>query len=793
MLKIKDIKSFRLVLYFIIPFVLLLCIKYVFAKSNENYQSINEKFSGVVVSKTENKEEFQLPDSIDYIFHVKPILSDRCYSCHGPDENVREAGLRLDTKEGAYAAIGEHLDKYAIVPGNTQLSQLVFRINSVDDEKRMPPVTSNLVLTEYEKQLLTKWVEQGAVWKDHWAFVPPVKKDLPRISNPELANNEIDYFIVKKLEENNLKLSSRAKKEKLIRRVYFDLIGLPPTLQDIDAFLNDSSKNAFEKIVDRLLNSPAYGEHMASNWLDVARYADTHGYQDDLERVMWPWRDWVINAFNRNLSYDEFIKWQLAGDLLPNATLEQVLATGFNRNHKITQEGGVIDEEYRVEYVLDRTNTTSKALLGLTMECAQCHDHKFDPISQNEYYSFYSFFNKVDEKGRIEYDEIPEPNITITQKEIEAALSFVHLPDSIDQVKLMIMKDNALERKSFVLKRGAYDAPTEEVEPSTPSMILPYSEEYPKNRLGLADWLFDDNNTLTSRVAVNRLWQQVFGVGIVSTSSDFGNQGALPTHPELLDWLAVTYREEGWDTKKMLKLMVMSSTYQQSSKVTPELLEIDPENKFLARSSREKLTAEMIRDNALKVSGLLVDKIGGPSVKPYQPEGLWEETTSGQGLTKYIMDTGENLYRRSLYTFWKRTVPPPAMMTFDAATRDFCSVKRQKTSTPLQALVMLNNPQLIEAAEILALHTLNEESLTDEQRIEKIFRKITSRKPNDSELNKLMNFIQENSNEVDEKALERMNKILSKENTGYETANRLYAFSKLTTLVFNLDEAIVKG
>jgi Ca2+-binding EF-hand superfamily protein len=657
----------------------------------------------------------------------------------------------------------------------------------------MPPVTSNLVLTEYEKQLLTKWVEQGAVWKDHWAFVPPVKKDLPKISNPELANNEIDYFIVKKLEENNLKLSTRTKKEKLIRRVYFDLIGLPPTLEDIDAFLNDSSKNAFEKIVDRLLNSPAYGEHMASNWLDVARYADTHGYQDDLERVMWPWRDWVISAFNRKLPYDEFIKWQLAGDLIPNATLEQVLATGFNRNHKITQEGGVIDEEYRVEYVLDRTNTTSKALLGLTMECAQCHDHKFDPISQNEYYSFYSFFNKVDEKGRIEYDEIPEPNITITQKEIEAALSFVHLPDSIDQVKLMIMKDNALERKSFVLKRGAYDAPTEEVEPSTPSIILPYSEEYPKNRLGLSDWLFDDNNTLTSRVAVNRLWQQVFGVGIVSTSSDFGNQGALPTHPELLDWLAVTYREEGWDTKKMLKLMVMSSTYQQSSKVTPELLEIDPENKFLARSSREKLTAEMIRDNALKVSGLLVNKIGGPSVKPYQPEGLWEETTSGQGLTKYIMDTGENLYRRSLYTFWKRTVPPPAMMTFDAATRDFCSVKRQKTSTPLQALVLLNNPQLIEAAEILALHTLNEESLTDEQRIEKIFRKITSRKPNDAELNKLMNFIQENSHEVDEKALERMNKILSKENTGYETANRLYAFSKLTTLVFNLDEAIVKG
>jgi len=793
MLNIKDIKSFRLVLYFIIPCVLLLFIKFAFVKSNEKYQSINENFQREEVSNVDRKESLKLPDTIDYIFHVKPIISDRCYSCHGPDDKVREAGLRLDTEEGAYAAIGEHLDKYAIVPGNTKLSQLVFRINTADEEKKMPPPTSNLALTEYEKQILTKWVEQGAVWKDHWAFVPPEKKDLPKISNPELANNEIDYFIIKKLEENNLTLSKRASKEKLIRRVYFDLIGLPPTLDDIDAFLNDSSKNAFEKVVDQLLTSPAYGEHMASNWLDVARYADTHGYQDDLERIMWPWRDWVISAFNRNLPYDQFIKWQLAGDLLPEATLEQILATGFNRNHKITQEGGVIDEEYRVEYVLDRTNTTSKALLGLTMECAQCHDHKFDPISQNEYYSFYSFFNKVDEKGRIEYDEIPEPNITITPKEIEQALSFVHLPDSIDQVKLMVMKDDEVSRKTFVLKRGAYDAPTEEVEPSTPSIVLPYSEEYPKNRLGLVNWFFEDNNTLTARVAVNRLWQQIFGVGIVSTSSDFGNQGALPTHPELLDWLAVTYREEGWDTKKMLKLMVMSSTYQQSSKITPELLEIDPENKYLARSTRDKLSAEMIRDNALQVSGLLVKKIGGPSVKPYQPKGLWEETTSGQGLTKYIMDTGENKYRRSLYTFWKRTVPPPAMMTFDAATRDFCSVKRQKTSTPLQALVMLNNPQLIEAAETLALYTLNEESLTDKQRIEKIFRKITSRKPNDSELNKLLDFLQESSQEVDEKALERLNKILTKENNSYETAQRLYAFSKLTTLVFNLDEAIVKG
>jgi len=793
MIKIKNIKWFAGILYFIIPFAIFICIKHVFGKSNVVYQSIGENVQGQYTSEPNEKGNFQLPDTVDYIFHVKPILSDRCYLCHGPDDGTREAGLRLDIKEGAYAAIGKHLDKFAIVPGDVETSQLVFRINNPDIEKRMPPATSNLSLTEYEKQLLTKWVSQGAVWKDHWAFVPPIKKKLPNISDPKLASNEIDYFIIKKLEEKNLKLSNRSSKEKLIRRVYFDLTGLPPSLENIDTFLNDPSKEAFEKVVDKLLASTAYGERMASNWLDVARYADTHGYQDDLERIMWPWRDWVISAFNKNLPYDEFIKWQLAGDLLPNANLEQILATGFNRNHKITQEGGVIDEEYRVEYVLDRANTTSKALLGLSMECAQCHDHKFDPISQKEYYSFFSFFNKVNEKGRIEYDEIPEPNITITSRQAKEVLSFIQMPDSIKEVKLMVMRDNAPDRKTFVLKRGAYDAPTDEVEASAPNKVLPFTDKFPKNRLGLANWLFDDDNTLTARVAVNRLWQQIFGVGIVSTSSDFGNQGALPTHPELLDWLAVTYREEGWDTKKMIKRMVMSSTYQQSTKTTPELLETDPDNRYLARISRDKLTAEMIRDNALKVSGLLVDKIGGPSVKPYQPEGLWEETTSGQGLTKYFMDIGESQYRRSLYTFWKRTVPPPAMLTFDAATRDFCAVKRQKTSTPLQALVMLNDPQLIEAAETLVLLTLNEETLTDEQRVEKIFRKITSRKPDDSELKRLMVYLEETLKEAEGKTKEKMEKKLSTEENNQITSARLHAFTKLTSLIFNLDEATVKG
>ncbi len=782
----KGLKSLNLAMYFIIPFILVLLIKYKLSKNDGEYLSINSQANNTTHASNSVNKDLKLPETIDYIFHVKPILSDRCYLCHGPDEGTREAGLRLDTKEGAYAAIGANLDKHAIVPGNTEASRLVFKINTKDPQQIMPPIRSNLTLTDYEKAVLSKWIEQGAVWKDHWAFTPPVKAEIPKVANSDWANNKIDFFILKKIEEKGLQPSEKATKEKLIRKVYFDLTGLPPSMKDLDNFINDTAENAFEKVVDKLLASKAYGERMTSSWLDVARYADTHGYQDDLERVMWPWRDWVINAYNKNLPYDKFIKWQIAGDLLPNATMEQIVATGFNRNHKITQEGGVIDEEYRVEYVMDRTNTTSTALMGLTMECARCHDHKYDPISQKEFYGFYSFFNKVNEKGRIEYDEIPEPNIKITNKEIEETLAFINKPDSIPELNLMVMKDDAPKRKTFILKRGEYDAPTVEVNAGTPEAVLPFTDAFPKNRLGLTEWLFNDNNPLTARVAINRIWQQIFGTGIVSTVDDFGNQGALPTHPELLDWLAVTFREEGWDTKKMIKMIVMSSTYQQSSKVTPELLELDPNNLLLARSSRSKLTAEMIRDNALTVSGLLVEKIGGPSVKPYQPKGLWAETTSGQGLTKYIMDSGEGQYRRSLYTFWKRTVPPPSMITFDAASRDLCSVKRQKTSTPLQALVMLNDPQLMEASKHLSEKILKNKDWNDTDKIKYIFRTITSRTPKEDEVDSLLEYL-----ESSKEAFETTNKATNAEVDS--TNKEHYAFTILTSLLFNLDEAIVKG
>jgi hypothetical protein len=774
-------------LYFVVPFVLVLSIKLAYSYFNgsadKGYQAMAGDQKGI-------KSAEKLPKTIDYIFDVKPILSDRCYLCHGPDEGTREAGLRLDIKENAFAAIGKELDRYAIVPGNTESSQMVYRITHSDPEKRMPPIESNLSLTDYEKQVLVRWIEQGAVWKDHWAFVVPEKPGLPEFEGADQVSNEIDLFVIEKLKQKGLRPNERASKEKLIRKVYFDLSGLPPSLEEIDAFVNSTDPGAFEAIVDKLLVAPAYGERMASGWLDVARYADTHGYQDDLERVMWPWRDWVISAFNRNLPYDDFIRWQLAGDLIPDASLEQIVATGFNRNHKITQEGGVIDEEYRVEYVMDRTVTTSKALMGLTMECARCHNHKYDPISQQEFYSFYGFFNQLDEKGRIEYDEIPEPNISITHKVVEEALPFINMPDSIEMVKLMVMKDDpSLERKTHVLNRGTYDNPAEVVDLGTPAAVMPFEGEFKSNRLGLADWFFDEENPLTARVAVNRLWQQMFGVGIVPSSDDFGNQGNLPSHPELLDWLAVTFREEGWDIKKMLKRMAMSDTYQQSSKTSPELLAVDPDNQWYARSNRDKLTAEMIRDNALKVSGLLVDKIGGPSVKPYQPEGLWAETTSGQGLTRYIPDTGENLHRRSLYTFWKRTVPPPSMMTFDAASRDDCTVRRQKTSTPLQALALLNDPQLTEASGALAEKMLQEPGATEKERVISMFRMITSRAPDQEELDELLDFVDTSMSDYKKQKEQDTDQSQDPESK----PDQLYAYTVLANLIFNLDEALIKG
>ncbi len=737
---------------------------------------------------------------IDFNYHVKPILSDKCFACHGPDVKKRQAEFRLDTEEGAFKALKSNPSHFAIVKGKPDESLLVQRIFSEDPLFHMPPAESNLVLSEHEKNILRLWIEQGAEYKKHWAFIPPVKPELPEAST-DWGANEIDRFILAKLDEKKIEPSDEADKERLIRRVSFDLTGLPPTLEQVDKFLNDDSPEAYEKVVDEFLASTAYGERWANYWLDVSRYGDTHGYQDDLPRVMWPWRDWVIHAFNKNLPYDQFVTWQLAGDLLPDANLEQILATGFNRNHKITQEGGVIPEEYRTEYVVDRTNTFGKAFLGMSVECTRCHDHKYDPLSQKEFYSVYSFFNQAKEKGLINYGELPKPNISITQTEVNGILNFINNKaiGPKDTVKVMVMSDDQA-RKTFVLERGVYDAPTKvEVFPGAPAVILPYdTSKYGSDRLGLAKWLFDPENPLTARVMVNRLWQEIFGRGIVATSDDFGNQGALPTHPELLDYLAIDFRENRWDIKYLLKEMVMSSTYRQSSSTGKKLREKDPDNLYLARSSRYRLNSEMIRDNILFSSGLLHSELGGPSVKPYQPEGIWEAISvgiKGRGESEYIADVGDKLYRRSLYTYWRKTIPPPSMLIFDAPLKEFCEVKRVRTSTPLQALNLLNDPQLLEAARVLGTKLVEDQSLPLEKKIELAFRKIVSRKPEDHEIKILLTGYQEeydryNANPTEAKKFLQVGAYPQNDKLdSIECAAMMHVVS----IIYNLDEAISKS
>lgn len=738
-----------------------------------------------------------LPEVVDYNFHIRPIFSDRCFKCHGPDGNQRKADLRLDTEEGLFALLKDSKSEYVIVPGDAEHSELYLRLSTTDTSQVMPPVNSNLALREFEVRLIRKWIDQGAKYERHWAFVKPKQRTVPE-TGADWPRNEIDNFVLSKMNAHGLEPNDAADKARLLKRVSFDLTGLPPTVEQQQRFLTDESEDAYEKIIDELLANKHYGERMAVPWLDAARYADSHGYQDDGLRTMWPWRDWVIHAFNENYPFDKFALWQLAGDLLPNPTKEMQLATGFNRNHKITQEGGVIDEEYRTEYVTDRTNTFAKTFLALTFECAKCHDHKYDPISQKEYFSTFAFFNQVPEKGLLGDIQLASladpPRIQITNEDIKGILNFINKKQE-EPVPVMVMKDSSVIRPTYVLTRGMYDAHGEEVTFDVPKAIYPFDVTvYEKNRLGLARWLTSKDNPLTARVFVNRIWQELFGRGIVKTSGDFGMQGELPTHPELLDWLALDFMDHAWDVKRLVKQIVMSSTYRQSAEASKKKLEKDPENIFLSRAPRMRLSAELIKDHVLASSGLLMDEIGGPSVKPYQPKGIWESATSGRGvLARYVQDHNEDLYRRGMYNFIKRTVPPPNMLMFDASNRDQCEVKRMRTNTPLQALVMLNDPMVLEASRVLAERLMLEQTTADEK-VLKAFQLIICRKPTEKEYAVLKNYYTEEHSRFSAHADQAKAFIEAGEYKHEQVSDvaSLAALMQLVHTVYNMDEAITR-
>ena len=988
---------------------------------------------------------------------IRPIFSDKCFTCHGPDASNRTTKLRLDTERGARIDSGS--GRKIIVPGDPASSELYLRVSSGDPARRMPPAyAGHAGLTQSEIDLIETWIDQGAEWSGHWAFVPPQSPRTPAVRQADWVKNPIDAFVLKRLETEGLSPSPQAARETLIRRVSLDLNGLPPSLEEIDAFLADRSANAYEKVVDRLLSSPRYGERMAARWLDAARYADTNGYQTDAERYMWRWRDWVIDAFNANKPFDEFTVEQLAGDMLPNATLEQIVATGFNRNHRGNGEGGIVDAEYAVEYVVDRVDTTSTVWLGITMGCARCHDHKYDPFTQKEFYGMFAYFNNVPERGKaFKYGNSP-PFVqapTAEQQETLAAMSAeidslkrrrarlieegrrarldwersaaaapadwtdargqvaawgseaaeafdgkraVELGDIADfsfydrftasawirpaaadgaivsrtrdipaeedtqsnpgwgfylkdgrlQVNLvnrwlddclridsepkiarnewrhvaftydgsrlasglnlyidgkpvakkivrdemnqeikskepltigrglglgfqglmkrvsvwsraltpeeiaveavreridrlaavpgerrspaaqrkldrayanrfgpaeltaltakirglederqrfsdsiptvMVMRERRIPRKTYRLDRGAYDAPAEEVQPGAPAVL---ARQSPRNRLEFARWTASRDNPLTARVTVNRLWQMLFGTGIVKTVEDFGAQGEWPTHPQLLDWLAVEFMESGWDVKHILKTIVASAAYRQSSRTGGELIERDPENRLLARGPRFRLPAEAVRDQALAISGLLVEKIGGPSVKPYQPPGLWSDLA---GTKDYQMDKDENLYRRSLYTFWKRAVPPPAMMNFDSAGREACTVRAVRTNTPLQALNLMNDFAFVEAARALAARAMREADGGAEARLSYAFRLAAARRPSPDELAVLVEGFRHQRSRFagDEAAAEALLAQGARPPDAPLPPAEWAAYTTMASLILNLDETITK-
>ena len=767
---------------------------------------------------------------------VRPILSNHCWSCHGQDESARQAGLRLDQRDAALVA-GKS-GNAAIVPGKPAESELIKRIHSHDPEVLMPPANAKKSLTEQQKLILEQWVKEGAEFTAHWAYTPPIRPEVPKTKQNSWPKNPIDAFVLKRLEDGQLSPREEAAPHVWLRRVTLDLTGLPPSIEELDAFEDelktDAKEDVYAEVVDRLLKSPRYGERMAMQWLDAARYADTNGYNNDETRTMWPWRDWVIKAFTDGMPYDQFLTEQLAGDLLPDATVSQRVATGFSRNHVLTTEGGIFEEEYHVEYVADRVHTTATVFLATSFQCARCHDHKYDPLTQKEYYQFAAFFNNVPDKV-VSYNQarmaepllrLPTPEqqveldrIDSLSKDVDAELTRLAAQVGTDTTTLMakkatfaeqrkkleseipatmVMAEPAESRAIFVLKRGQYDQRGEQVTAGFPiALVSPdVSVLTPKdrtlNRLQLAQWLTNLGHPLTARVAVNRWWEMLFGVGIVETAEDFGIQGALPSHPELLDWLATEIMQQGWDQRRILKLIVTSATYRQSSNVSATQLQHDPRNEFLGRSPRYRLPAETVRDTALFVSGLLKEKIGGPSVKPYQPDGLWEDV-SVERRDKYVADSGDGLYRRSMYTFWKRTCPPPGMAAFDAPDRETCVVRRVRTNTPMQALLLLNDPTYVEAARKLAERILLS-STSNHDRMNLAFRIVLTRAPSDTEQTTLQEILDEAHTHFAANPA-AANELLSVGQSAWDVKLDpvdLAAWTTAMSVLLNLDESISK-
>ena len=793
--------------------------------------------------------------AIDFSRDIQPILSDKCYFCHGPDAKERKGDLRLDVEKEA-KAVRDGVT--AIRPGKSHESSLIERIFSTDPDEVMPTPKSNRTLTAAQKQLLKQWIDEGAKWGTHWAFKRIERPQVPNVG----AQHPIDAFVRAKLAEQGMKPAPKADAVALLRRVSLDLTGLPPTA--------DALKEPYDKTVERLLDSPRFGERWAWDWLDAARYADTNGYQGDPERTMWPWRDWVVKALNANLPYDQFTVWQLGGDLLPDATPEQKLATGFNRNHMINGEGGRIAEETRVENVMDRVETTSTVWLGLTMGCSKCHDHKFDPLTMRDYYGLYDVFNQTSEDGRgrggqaapamdmstpaeLELVKQTTAKVNTVAQELEAfelkkwprpagkrltESDAIKLPGNLPSyiaktepknrgvdplleavnyfkdkdaeytkllqqllsavrarvaatngvTKVMVMDTLPVPRETFVLEKGAYDkASTTKVSFNVPASLPAMKADAPRNRLGLAEWIVSRDNPLTARVTVNRFWQAFFGIGLVKTAEDFGLQGEEPPQRELLDWLASEFIDSGWDVKALMRLIVTSETYQQSSKIKDA--QIDPENRYLARGPRFRMPSWMLRDQALFVSGLLQDKLGGPAVKPYQPEGIWEEATFGK--KSYVQDHGDALYRRTLYIFWRRIVGPT--MLFDNSARQTCVIKATRTNTPLQALVTLNDVTYVEAARVLAQRVLLTNRGQEHAALAQAFRLVTCREPSTAEaalLKAQLGKLRQES--ADRSAAVKLLAVGESKRDESIDAIEHATWTSLCLMLLNLDEAVTK-